>query len=180
MALNAIPRILALLSGSGAAVGLTPAAQGGVASAFSIPALNAAGQLDVSFMPPGEGPEVTVATATEAIISGGYVQVLPQPAVGGVAQPPTVRNADASANKAATHFIMAAAAQGAANVSCFRVGQNAQVSGVTPGDVWLSDTTPGAVTSTPPTTAGHLVQKLGQALSASNIDTKIGDAILLS
>ncbi len=176
MAFAGLQRIMMLLTAGGAPVAVTPAAQGGVGNAYGIPVLNSAGQLDSTHMPTGLAPEVTVATASEAIASGSYVQVLPQPA--GAA--PQVRNADASANKPATHFILAAAALGATSVSCFRVGQNAQVAGLTPGDVYLSDTTPGAVTSTPPTTSGHLVQKLGQALSASNIDTKIGDAILLS
>jgi len=58
-------------------------------------------------------------------------------------------------------------------------GTNNQVTGQTVGRVFLSATTPGKTTSTAPTAAGHIVQRLGVAYSATEINTEISQSLLL-
>lgn len=61
-------------------------------------------------------------------------------------------------------------------VAVFRDGINSDVTGLTKGDrLFLSDSTPGAVTPTKPTAGGSFVQQVGEALSATTMEQEIQD-----
>ena len=142
---------------------------GGAAAAYTIPSLGPTGQLDLTHMPTGVGPDTQVLPATEAIVAGAYVNIWSNAGV------MSIRNADASAaapGKPADGFVMAAVAVGA-NGTVFSAGQNSSVSGQTLGAVYLSDTSPGSTMAAAPTTSGHLVQYLGKAVAVANIATSI-------
>lgn len=136
----------------------------GAANAGQIPALNAAGVLDTTLLPPGIGEAALTFPTSENIAAGALVNIFPNSST------PTARNANAAdATKPATGFVLAAVTQ-PANATVYFPGQIVTgVSGLTVGSpVFLSASTPGAVTSTAPSAAGNLVQQVGYALSATS------------
>lgn len=131
--------------------------------------LDGNGRLDASTMPAGFGVDQNLITATEALSAGDFVNVH----AGGV------RKADAATNKPAHGFVLASVANGAqANVVA--EGTNTAVTGLTMGPVWLSATTPGAATNTPPSGSGKIVQPLGAAVSPTSINYQQGPVTLLA
>ena len=55
-----------------------------------------------------------------------------------------------------------------------------QTGGLTPGAMYFLDpSTAGMMTTTPPTTVGHLVCKIGEAISTTEFEISISDPILL-
>jgi len=122
-------------------------------------ALDASGKLDNSVMPVGIGADTAAITASEALSAGDLVNIWNSTGF-------KVRKADAStAGKEAHGFVLAAVSNGATATVYFE-GSNTQKSGLSPGPYFLS-TTPGAITQTPPSTAGQVVQVVGFATSAT-------------
>lgn len=155
--------------------GITTSA--GAASAGDVPVLDATGRLDPSMMPPGVGAENEVIVASGALGNGDFVNVYNN------AGTANCRKADASASgglaKRAHGYVLAAVASGA-NATVYTDGKNNQVTGLSAGEVFLSDTTPGKATNTPPTGSGKIVQSLGVAVSATELNTGFGRPILLA
>lgn len=146
----------------------------GAPDAGKIPALDASGRLDSSLMPTGIGADTQVIQASEALAAGDLVNVHN---VSGSAR---VRKADAAtAGKEAHGFVLAAVAS-AANATVYFEGTNAQVTGQVPGPVYLSASTPGLATGTPPAAPGNVVQRVGLALSATSINFEQGTAVTLA
>lgn len=143
----------------------------GAGSAGKIPALDASGRLDATVMPAGIGADVKTITTSEALGAGDFVNIWNSSG-------PKVRKADASTAKEAHGYVLAAAASGAAAVVYFE-GPNPQVSGLTAGNVYLS-TTPGASTNTPPSGSGQIVQRLGVAVAATEVNVELGVPITLA
>lgn len=144
----------------------------GAADAGKIPALDASGRFDASFMPTGIGADTAAITASEALAAGAYVNVWNSTGA-------KVRNADATvAGKEAHGFVLAAVASGAVATVYFE-GTNTQVSGQTPGVVYLS-TTAGSGTSTPPSGTGNAVQRLGFAVSATAVNFQSENPVVLA
>lgn len=82
---------------------------------------------------------------------------------------PTARKADgATTGKTANGYVTAGSTSPAAAQVYFG-GINTAVSTVTGGEIYLSDTTPGGFTSTPPSTAGHTLQRIGSGVTATAI-----------
>jgi hypothetical protein len=134
----------------------------GAGDAGKIPQLDGTGRLDNTMMPVGIGADTAVITTSEALAAGDYVNI--HNSAGAKA-----RKADAStAGKEAHGFVLAAFGSGAAATVYFE-GANTQVSGQTPGNVFLS-TTPGLGTGTAPSASGNTVQRLGIAISATAIN----------
>lgn len=152
-------------------------ASAGAASAGDVIVGDATGRIDPSWLPTGVGPENEVITASEALSAGDFVNVYNN------AGTVNCRKADASASgglaKRAHGYVLAAVASGAA-ATVFTDGKNNQVTGLTGGEVFLSDTTPGKATNTPPTGTGKIVQSLGVAVSATELNTNFGRPILLA
>lgn len=146
----------------------------GAGDANKIPALDATGKLDTTLMPVGIGADTNVIQASEALAAGDFVNVWNN------AGAFRARKADASAaGKEANGFVLAAVANGA-NATIYSEGSNTQVSGQTAGAVFLSATTAGQATATPPSAAGQVVQRIGTAVSTTSINFDAGPPIVLA
>lgn len=145
----------------------------GAGDADKIPALDATGRIDNSMMPVGIGADTATIQASENLAAGDWVNVHN---VSGSAR---VRKADAtSAGKEADGFVLAAVTSGA-NATVYFEGTNTQVSGQTPGPVFLQ-TTAGAGGATAPSGAGNVVQRLGVATAAGAVNFERGQPVTLA
>lgn len=133
-------------------------------TADAIPAGDATGKLDISWMPVGVGQEVLVAPASENLTAGDFVNLwLNSAAI-------NVRKADATAAGKAIHGFVLANVTAPANATVyFESNTNAQRSGLTIGTDYFASTTPGSIQSTAPSAAGNVVQFIGIAQSATAI-----------
>ena len=147
----------------------------GVANANEIVALNAAGVLDVTLLPPGVTPLVQPAIASEAIDAGDFVNLWND---SGTLK---ARKADASTptvGKPADGFVRDNALLGA-TVNVYNTDYNDQLSALTIGaDYFLSDVSPGGIITPAPTTSGHIAQYLGKAVSATKMLIEIERPVL--
>jgi hypothetical protein len=147
----------------------------GAADAGKIPGLDDSGRIDQSMMPVGVAADTKSLPATENLAGGDYVNIYDN------AGTTSIRKADASAanaGKKAHGFVLAPVTTGS-NGTVYFEGANTALSGLTGGDdQFLSATTPGAVTSTPPITSGHILQRLGVATGATEINTEIGRPVI--
>jgi hypothetical protein len=141
----------------------------GAGDAGEIVALDGAGKLDVSVLPVGVGPDVKILPTSENLAAGQYVNIYDN------AGTATARLADKSNGRDAHGFVKAATTS-PANAIVYFEGSNSDVSGLTPGARQYLSTT-GGRTETPQTTGLH--QFLGIAISATEINTDIDDAIVL-
>ncbi|WP_457348179.1 hypothetical protein [Sphingomonas sp. UYP23] len=105
------------------------------------------------------------AQATEALQAGAFVNIFSS---GGSLR---VRNAIATdPSKSANGFVLAPFASGqVAVVSMLGINSAITVDASAIAGVWLSETVPGGFTTTQPTTPGHIVQSLGQAMPGLGI-----------
>lgn len=138
----------------------------GAGNAGDVVALDSNGKLDSTVLPTGIGADTALIEASENLAAGDFVNIYDSSGA-------LCRKADAtSAGKPAHGFVLAAVTSGN-NATVYFEGTNNQVSGMTPGQVYLS-TTAGLATGTAPTTAGQVVQNLGVAISATAINVEIG------
>lgn len=138
----------------------TIATSAGAADSGKIPGLDGTGRLDTSFLPVGIGADTASIAASEALAAGDYVNIHNSTGA-------KVRKADAStAGKEAHGFVLAAVSSGA-NATVYFEGTNTQVTGQTPGVLYLSASTPGAATAVAPTGTGQVVQRLGIAIGTT-------------
>lgn len=146
----------------------------GAADGGKIIALDDTGRLSTTMLPVGVGADTVALPATEAIAAGRYVNIYD------AAGTTSVRLADASTNgKPADGFVLAAVANGG-TATVYKEGTNTQLTGLTGGaDLYLSASTPGAATATPPSTNGQVVQRIGKALGATAADFQRDQPILL-
>lgn len=166
----ALTKFLALIGGAFTEV--FPTATGGAGAEEKLVSTDTSGRLDASLMPTGIGADTQVVSASEAIPAGALVNIYNST---GTAK---VRKADASTSGKEAHgFVLAAFANGA-NATVYFEGTDAQLTGMTPGPVFLSDTTPGGVTSTAPVGAGKIVQKVGFAVSATSLNFQAGEPVV--
>ena len=135
----------------------------GAGDASKIIKTDSGGKLDPSFLPAGIAQDVRIITASENLGAGAFVNIHNS---GGL----RVRNADATAaGKEAMGYVLAAVLSGAAAVVYSMDYVNNQLSGRTIGAAQYLATTPGAVTETPPSGSGNVVQFLGYAYSATEV-----------
>jgi hypothetical protein len=141
----------------------------GSASAGKIPAADASGRLDESWLPVGVGADTFTGVASEALSAGDFVNVF---SASGVF---SVRKADNSNGRPAQGFVIAAVAA-AATATVHQLGEaNTGVSGLTPGTKYFLGTN-GGVISVPldkddPDNAGYLSQYVGVAKGATELLT---------
>jgi hypothetical protein len=146
----------------------------GAGDAGKIPALDATGKLDNSLMPVGIGADSKILVASENLAAGDLVNVWNDT---GTAK---ARKADATvAGKEANGFVLAAVTSGN-NATVYFDGTDTQLSGLTPGAVYYLATTAGGVTATPPSGSGNVVQRVGRALSATELTFEPGEPITLA
>jgi hypothetical protein len=145
----------------------------GAGDAGKAVALDATGRIDNSMMPTGIGADTASITTSEALAAGDLVNIHNSTGA-------KVRKADASTSGKEAHgFVIAAALSGAAATVYFE-GTNAQVTGLTPGVLYLSDSTPGAATSTPPSGTGKVVQRVGFATAATALNFDASTPVVLA
>lgn len=136
----------------------------GAASDGALAALDASGKLDASLMPAGIGANTVPATATEALNANDLVNVYNN---AGVA---SVRKADATVEgKECNGFVKAAFANGAAATVYGSGSVMSGLAGLTTGDRQYLGIVAGVRTTVPPSAAGNVVQKIGEAMSATTI-----------
>lgn len=143
----------------------------GAGNAGDIVALDDTGRISTTMMPVGVGADTVSLTASESLAAGAWVNIYS----GGV------RNADASGGnaKACDGFVLEAVSSGGSAL-VYKEGSNTQLSGLTLGaDLWLS-ATPGVATSTPPSTATHIVQRIGKATGTTSADCERGAPVVLA
>lgn len=145
----------------------------GAASAGDVPVLDDTGRLDNSMMPVGIGADTAVIDASEGLAAGDWINVWDD---AGIAK---VRKADATTSgKEANGFVLSAVTIGSPATVYFE-GTNTQVSGQTPGPVYLQ-TTAGTGGATAPSASGNLVQQVGVALSATSVNFERGTPVVLA
>ena len=148
----------------------------GAGDAGKLAELGANGRFHESMMPVGFGADVRVIEASETLAAGDFVTVWDN---AGTAM---VRLADASDGAAgqAHGFVRDGFASGA-DASVYFEGPNDAVAGLTTGLTYvLSHTTPGGVValSAGTTTATHILQEVGVAVDATEINVEIGKPIV--
>jgi hypothetical protein len=145
----------------------------GAGDAGKIPALDATGKLDNSLMPVGIGADMKILPASENLAAGDLVNVWND---SGTAK---VRKADATtAGKEANGFVLSAVTLGN-NATVYFDGTDTQLSSLNPGAVYYLATTAGGVTDAPPSGSGNVVQRVGRALSATELTFEPGEPITL-
>ena len=146
----------------------------GVADANKLVETGADGKLSLTLMPTGMGPDSLSLQASENISAGDLVNIHD------VAGADRVRRADASNSREAHGFVLAAITSGSSGDVYFD-GPITGLTGLTAGaKVFLSGTTPGGITTTPPTTAGHLWQPVGVARNSTSVSFSPQDPITLA
>lgn len=150
------------------------ASSSGASDAGKIPALDNSGKLDISIMPVGVGSETDLITASEALAAGDFVNIYSSTGI-------KCRKADATTSgKEACGFVLAAVSNGA-QATVYRISQsNTQLTSLTPGSKYYLAATAGAVTTTPPSAAGNIVQSVGYAISATALAFMPSDPIVLA
>lgn len=150
------------------------ATSAGAGDAGKLAKLDAGGKIDATMMPAGLGADNLTVQASENIAAGDLVNLWLS---GGNLR---VRKADAtSAGKEADGFCQSAIASGASGVVTFD-GSISGLSGLTVGSAYYLSTTPGAVTTTPPSTSGNVVQAIGKASSATTLVFEMGTPVTLA
>lgn len=143
----------------------------GAGNAGDIVALDDTGRIDNSMMPIGVGTDTAVVTSSENLAAGDWVNIWNNSGA-------KARKADAtSAGKEAHGFVLSAVTSGNPATVYFE-GTNTQVSGQTPGNVFLQ-TTAGLGGPTAPSSAGNVVQQVGVATSATTVNFERGIAVTL-
>lgn len=153
----------------------TATTSSGAADAGKIVGLDSSGRFDNSVMPTGVGSaDTNIIQASEALSAGDLVNVWNS---GGSVR---VRKADGSTSGKHAHGFVLAAVSSGASATVYAEGTNTQLSGLTGGDLFLSATTPGAVTATAPSGSGQTVQPVGYAVSATAANFQSGRPITLA
>lgn len=148
-------------------------ASAGAANAGDIVALDDSGRIDNSMMPVGIGADTASIQASENLAAGDWVNVWDS--TGSF----RARKADATtAGKEAHGFVLSAVTSGNPATVYFE-GTNTQVSGQTPGAVFLQ-TTAGIGGATVPSASGNVVQQIGVAVSATAVNFERGTPVVLA
>lgn len=145
---------------------ITAADAGGSGHENQIPQLDSSGRLATSMMPTGIGAETVTCPASENLAGGDLVNLWSD------AGTLKARKADASAvnaGKRADGFVLAAVTS-PANATVYLEGSITGLSSLTIGSVYfLSGTAAGGTTTTPPSTTGYLIQRVGRAISETEM-----------
>jgi hypothetical protein len=148
----------------------------GSADAGKIPALGADGKLDPTLYNAGSGPASRTMPASEAIAAGKLVNFFSNAGV------INMRLADNSNSRPAHGYVLAAVASGASGAAYDLDGVNSQLTGLTIGSTYYLGTAGGVITpalDATTATSGLIDQKIGVALSATELDTDDYDYVVL-
>lgn len=134
----------------------------GAGDSGKIVALDVSGRLDSTVMPTGIGAQTIALPASEALTAGNLINIWTD--TGTI----KARKADASNARRAHGFVIAGVSSGA-TATVYLDGTITGLSSLTGGTIYYLGTN-GAVTATAPSTATHISQEIGPALSTSSID----------
>lgn len=152
-------------------------ASAGAGDSGKIVALDSTGRIDTSMMPVGIGADTKSILASENLAAGDFVNIYNN------AGTANCRKADAtvaSAGEQAHGFVLNNVTSGQ-NATVYFEGPNTAVTGLTAGVTYvLSHSTPGGVVAlaSASTTAGHILQVVGVATSATEINVEIAKPII--
>lgn len=146
-------------------------ASAGAGDAAKPVALASDGRLSPTMMPVGVSIEALSVTASETIAAGDFVNFHNSSGL-------KVRKADSTNGRRAHGYAPAGIANGAAG-DIYIEGTNGGATGCTPGATQFLAATGGA-TETAPSTAGHILQVLGVATSATAISFEPSEPITLA
>ena len=110
-----------------------------------------------------DGAPFTSVNATEALTAGNFVNIYSNSGTAAVRKASALDPA-----KYANGFVLSSVSSGS-GATVYSVGINNAVTVTVPGEVWLSDATPGAFVTTPPSASNSIVQPLGTAVPGSGI-----------
>ena len=145
----------------------------GSSEAGDVVALDAQGKIDQSLLPPGIGADTFSVVAYEDLSAGDFVNIYDNSGTS------NCRKADATTAGKEAHGFVLEAVTAAAVATIYREGTNNQVTGLSVGMQYL-DTTAGACTNTPPSASGNIVQRLGVAISATEMNVEFAQPIELA
>ncbi len=144
----------------------------GAGDSGKLPALNAAGVLDTSFMPTGIAADTAAIATSESLAAGDLVNIWNSTGA-------KVRKADATSVGKEAHGFVLAAFTHPTTATVYFEGNNSSVSGLTPGKQFLT-TTAGTASTTAPSGSGNVVQGVGYATSATNLNFQSGLPVVLA
>lgn len=133
----------------------------GAGDSGKLPALDGAGKLDITTMPAGIGAPTAAITTSEALAAGDFVNIWTSTGT-------KARKADATTSGKRAHGFVLASVLSGGSATVYFAGANTAVTGQTVGDVFL--TTTAGLAGAAPSGSGNLVQNLGVAISATNIE----------
>lgn len=136
-------------------------ASAGSADANKIAMTDSSGRFSATLMPIGIGAATQSIPASEALAAGDFVNIFDN------AGTANTRKADATNNRPAHGFVLAAVAN-AATATVFLGSTNTARSGLTSGALYFLSTA-GGVTTTAPSAAGNIIQEIGVAASPTSI-----------
>ena len=144
----------------------------GAGNAGDLVSLDNSGRIDNSMMPVGIGADTSTISASETLAAGDWVNVWNDSGA-------KVRKADATtAGKEAQGFVLSAVTSGNPATVYFE-GTNTQVTGQTPGPVYLQ-TTAGTGGATIPSASGNVVQQVGVAVGATAVNFERNTPVVLA
>jgi len=164
-------KYIANVSGSLQEVSGVASSAGGT-DAGKIVQLDGTGKLDASMMPTGIGADTKSVVTSENLSIGNLVNIYDNSTVA------TARKADCSTPLRCVGFVLSGTTSGASALVYFE--------GTIPGQTGLTIgnpcylTTAGAITQTPPTTAGYILQEIGVATSATEVSFEPQMPIILA
>lgn len=158
---------------SGVLTEVQAATSGGAPDANKIAQLDSNGKWPIAMMPSGIAADTKIIVASEALSAGDLVNVYNN------AGTPTCRKADATSTGKEAHGFVLSAVSSSANATVYFEGTNDQLTSLTAGNLYLA-TTAGAVTATPPSSAGNVVQRVGVAVSATELKFEAEPPITLA
>jgi hypothetical protein len=145
----------------------------GAGDAGKLVATDGAGKLDASLMPTGVGADTAAIATSESLAAGDLVNVFNSTGA-------KVRKADSSVSGKEAHGFVLAVFTHPTTATVYFEGSNTQVTGLTPGVQYLDPANPGKATNTAPTTAGQVVQRVGFATAAANLNFQSEVPVLLA
>lgn len=146
----------------------------GAGDSGKIVALDATGRINQNQMPTGIGADLKSLEASEALSAGDFVNVFDD------AGTIKIRKADATTSgKQADGFVKTSVTLGS-NGDVYFEGLNTALTGLTGGARYFLGTTAGGAVTTPPSSAGNVVQYLGRAVSTTELAFEANDGIVLA
>lgn len=128
------------------------------------------GTIHLNFLPTGVGPVTKSLVASETLAAGDMINIWDD------AGTIKMRKADADAvGTACDGFVIASVTSGASGTAYLSPGLITGYSGLTLGVIYFLSSTAGGMTTTPPSGTGKIVQRIGKAVSATELDWARGE-----